>query len=81
VRSRLVNIISVGEVLWDVMGDSEHLGGAPFNFAAHSRRLGHDVKFVSTVGTDERGERVLQRMEELGLPLWTIEEVEGLQRE
>ncbi len=60
-------MISVGEVLWDVMGTAEHLGGAPFNFAAHARRLGHDVWFVSAVGRDERGGRILSRMEELGL--------------
>lgn len=62
-----MRIISIGEVLWDVIGTEEHLGGAPFNFSAHARRLGHDVRFVSAVGADERGGRVLQRMREFGL--------------
>jgi fructokinase len=62
-----VNVISIGEVLWDVVGQDEHLGGAPFNFAAHLARLGHHVSFVSAVGTDERGERILQAMPHLGL--------------
>jgi fructokinase len=63
-----VRVISVGEVLWDVFGESEHLGGAPFNFAAHLRRLGHEVLFVSAVGKDARGNRVLALMAEMGLP-------------
>ena len=36
-----MNIISIGEVLWDVFGDTEHLGGAAFNFGAHAKILGH----------------------------------------
>jgi fructokinase len=62
-----MHAISVGEVLWDVVGSEEHLGGAPFNFAAHLSRLGHAVSFVSSVGQDSRGDRVLDRMRDLGL--------------
>lgn len=62
-----VNIISIGEVLWDVVAGAEHLGGAPFNFAAHLSALGHNVLFISAVGRDQRGERVLERMSEMGL--------------
>jgi fructokinase len=62
-----VRIISIGEVLWDVIGDTEHLGGAPFNFAAHLQRLGHHVAFVSAVGLDQRGDRVVARMAEIGV--------------
>ncbi len=62
-----MNVISIGEVLWDIVGQAEHLGGAPFNFAAHLARLGHPVSFVSAVGTDERGERILDAMPHLGL--------------
>jgi fructokinase len=62
-----VRIVSIGEVLWDVIEEKEYLGGAPFNFAAHASRLGHTVFFVSAVGRDERGGRVLARMAEMGL--------------
>lgn len=62
-----MRIVSVGEILWDVFPDAEHLGGASFNLAAHARRLGHEVAFVSGVGGDERGRRALARVEELGL--------------
>ncbi|MGH9703559.1 MAG: carbohydrate kinase family protein, partial [Candidatus Acidiferrales bacterium] len=62
-----MKIVSIGEVLWDVIGSEEHLGGAPFNFSAHARKLSHEVLFVSAVGADERGDRILDRMTGLGL--------------
>jgi|KBSMisStandDraft_5_1062788.scaffolds.fasta_scaffold01961_11 fructokinase len=63
----LLRAICIGEVLWDVFGDQEHLGGAPFNFAAHLKKLGHQVEFVSAIGNDILGQRVLDRMREIGL--------------
>jgi len=62
-----VNIISIGEVLWDIVGQEEHLGGATFNFSAHLSRLGHRVSFVSAVGADQRGQKVIDRMPQFGL--------------
>ena len=62
-----MKILSVGEVLWDILPGAEHLGGAPFNFALHARNLGHDVCFVSAVGNDPRGQRALTHMEEARL--------------
>ena len=62
-----MKIISIGEVLWDIFGDSEKLGGAPFNFSVNASRLGHDVTFVSAVGDDERGRGVLRRVHDLRL--------------
>ena len=52
-----MKILSIGEILWDVIGGEDHLGGAPFNFAVHSARLGHDSWLLSAVGDDERGRR------------------------
>ena len=63
-----MNIISIGEVLWDVFEDTEHLGGAAFNFGAHAKILGHSVSFISAVGEDQRGRRILERMDAMGLP-------------
>ena len=53
-----MNVISIGEVLWDIVGQEEHLGGATFNFSAHLSRLGHTVSFISAVGEDEPGQRL-----------------------
>lgn len=71
-----MRIVSIGEILWDVIGDKEYLGGAALNFAAHAARLGHTVFFVSAVGKDERGRRVPQRMAELGLSTRYVREIE-----
>jgi len=62
-----MKIISLGEVLWDILPSREHLGGAPFNFAWHAHNLGHEVCFVSAVGNDQRGNQTLQQMADLGL--------------
>ena len=62
-----MNVISIGEVLWDIVGQEEHLGGATFNFSAHLSRLGHTVSFVSAVGSDELGQKVIDSMSRLGL--------------
>ncbi len=62
-----MRIASAGEILWDVFENGEHLGGAPFNFAAQAARLGHTVDFISAGGEDERGRRALEQAARLGL--------------
>lgn len=71
-----MRIISVGEILWDVIGGSEYLGGAPFNLCAHLARLGHQASFVSGVGCDDRGRRALERAEELGIDVRYVNRTE-----
>jgi len=72
-----VRIVSIGEILWDVIGDSEYLGGAPLNFAAHARKLGHEVYLVSAVGQDERGEHALEAMQRCGISSEFVHVVPG----
>ena len=62
-----MRLISIGEILWDVIGGQEHLGGALLNFSAHAGRLGHEASLVSAVGADLRGDRALEAMSALGL--------------
>jgi len=62
-----LTILSLGEILWDVFPDREDLGGAPFNLAFHTSRLGHEPVFVSAVGDDERGHRARQAATKLGI--------------
>jgi len=62
-----MRLISIGEILWDVIGGREHLGGALLNFSVHAARLGHDVSLLSAVGADQRGDRALEAMSALGL--------------
>jgi fructokinase len=62
-----MRIVSVGEILWDVIGQREHLGGAPLNFAAHAQKLGHEVFPLSAVGDDRRGHSALELIRGLGI--------------
>ena len=57
-----------GEVLYDCFPDgSMVLGGAPFNVAWHLQGFGLAPRFVSRVGSDELGERILTAMSEWGM--------------
>lgn len=62
-----MSFVCVGAVLWDVFENARHIGGAPFNVAAHARRLGEEVYLVSGVGRDCLGEQALVRAGELDL--------------
>ena len=72
-----MRIVSVGEVLWDVIGANEYLGGAPLNFAAHARQLGHEVFLLSAVGDDERGRRALEQLRERGMGTELVQKLVG----
>jgi fructokinase len=62
-----VRIVCVGEILWDVIGDNEYLGGAPLNFGAHAQKLGHQVMLLSAVGADDRGHQALELLHTRGV--------------
>ena len=62
-------ILSVGEVLWDLLPTGAVLGGAPANFAAHAQALGGQVRLVSRVGDDDRGHEILRRLHGRGLSI------------
>ena len=72
-----MRILSIGELLWDVIGDQEYLGGAPLNFSVSSQRLGSDVAFVSAIGADQRGALAIQLIQALGLSPRFIQIVPG----
>lgn len=59
--------VGLGEVLWDVLPDAQHLGGAPANFAYHASVLGAHSAVASRVGTDERGRHAVERLRQLGV--------------
>ncbi|MBY0231983.1 MAG: carbohydrate kinase [Gemmataceae bacterium] len=62
-----IEILGVGEVLWDMLPTGRALGGAPANFVFHCRRLGHEAVLVSRVGTDPLGEELRAALAERGL--------------
>lgn len=52
------------------------LGGAPLNFAAHAKRLGHEAILLSAVGVDARGCHAKREIAALGLSLELIAETD-----
>ncbi len=55
-----MKILSFGEIIWDVYPDKECIGGAPLNFAAHSKRAGAEAYLMSAIGDDGLGKRALE---------------------
>lgn len=72
-----MRIVSVGEILWDVIGEKEYLGGAPLNFAVHARRLGHEVFLLSAVGVDDRGRRATESLQQRGVSTEFVQVLRG----
>lgn len=69
-----MNILSFGEVLWDVYpegpenkGENAFIGGAPLNFAAHLALHGERACMLSAIGADELGKCSLRKLSELGV--------------
>lgn len=62
-----MKVLAFGEILWDIIEGVEHLGGAPFNFAAHSAKIGNEVYIISRLGTDSRGQSAYKKCQEYGV--------------
>ena len=58
-------IVGLGELLWDVLPDGRHLGGAPGNFAYFSNVLGDRGVVASRVGRDPLGQEAIEQLERL----------------
>ena len=44
------DVVSFGEILWDVIGGVPYLGGVPFNFAAHfAQGCSHEMRLDDEV--------------------------------
>jgi len=66
--SQPLNVIGLGEVLWDVLPDGKKLGGAPCNFVYHCLQQGAEGMVLSAIGNDENGKEILDLMNSKGLP-------------
>ena len=72
-----MRIVSVGEILWDVIGENQYLGGAPLNLAIHAGQLGHEVFLLSAVGGDDRGRRAMECLQERGVSSEFVQVLRG----
>jgi fructokinase len=64
----------IGEALIDIVErkgqvTGEHVGGSPLNVAVGLSRLGRGVDFLTHIGTDARGERIVEYLESSGVQL------------
>lgn len=60
-------VICFGEVLWDVLGNSRLIGGAPLNVCYHLSKQGISSKIVSQVGGDIDGVDLKEGIRKLGV--------------
>jgi fructokinase len=54
-----INIVAIGETLWDIFPHERTPGGAPANFAYHAAQQGMEAHIVSAVGNDQLGQELL----------------------
>jgi fructokinase len=64
----------IGEALIDIVErdgrvTGEHVGGSPLNVAVGLARLGRAVDFLTHIGTDARGRRIVDHVEQSGVQL------------
>lgn len=66
-------ILVIGEILFDIFPSYRRLGGAPFNFAFHLKKLGFPVRFFSRVGADKEGRDILNFLKSCGFDVGDIQ--------
>lgn len=71
-------VLCVGELLWDSLPDGRHLGGAPFNVAAHLHALGVPAAMLSRVGSDALGDEARAQVARHGIATDLIQVDESL---
>lgn len=61
--------VCFGEVLWDIFpGEQKRVGGAPFNVAYHLSKMGVEVNMISSIGNDQLGRDLLDKMKNWNIP-------------
>ena len=68
-------ILSCGEVLWDLFPEGARFGGAPANFACHAAILGGDVTMLSAVGSDARGDEAIAILGAFGIDTSLVQRI------
>ncbi len=66
-------ILAIGEILYDIFPEYKRLGGAPFNFAFHLNNLSIPVYFVSRIGNDIEGGRIINFLQQHNLKINNIQ--------
>src|SRR4051812_14809469 len=62
-----IQLIGLGELLWDCFPDRRLPGGAPANVAFHAQQLGLSATVATRVGTDDLGDEICDFLMAQGL--------------
>jgi fructokinase len=65
--NRRLNVVGLGEILWDMLPEGKKLGGAPANFAYISTLLGDEGVVASRVAGDNLGNEAIRHLAALGV--------------
>ena len=65
--NKTFDAVCFGEILWDILPTGAKPGGAPMNVAYHLQKLGLQAAMISRVGKDEKGEALLQILQQNGV--------------
>lgn len=60
-------VLSLGELLWDMLPTGKRAGGAPVNFIYHASMNGAEGVAISAVGEDELGDELLAATQAAGI--------------
>lgn len=60
-------VVSLGELLWDMLPTGKRAGGAPVNFAYHAMMNGADGYSISAIGEDELGDELIAEAKKAGI--------------
>ena len=60
-------VVSLGELLWDMLPTGKRAGGAPVNFIYHATRNGTEGIAVSAVGEDQLGDELVAAVQGAGI--------------
>ena len=71
-------VVSIGEVLWDILPSGPRLGGAPCNVAFHAASLGASATLVSAVGDDPLGHQALSSLRSRHIDVRPVAVVPGV---
>lgn len=62
-----MSVLCFGEILWDCFPDQSRIGGAPYNVAAHVKKLGGDSYVISKLGDDDLGHAAMDKIKGHGV--------------
>lgn len=65
--SKTKSVLTMGELLWDMLPDGKKPGGAPANFVYHAAQNGIKATAVTAVGNDELGRELVSLLAERGV--------------